>query len=407
MKKIMLGLVMLFHLTTIFADGYQLNVQSQKNVAMGHTGVGYLLDASSVHFNPGALAFLTTKYNFSGGCSLTFSDVRFSKLNSNYRASTNNSVGTPLYFYGAGRLNDKMVISLGVTTPYGNSLKWDKDWDGRYLIQDISLRAIAIQPTFSYQINDKLGIGVGVMITNGSVDLNKALPLESETGDGSVNLSGTTTAIGFNAGLFYQMNSKISVGVNYRSEMDMKIDDGNVNFNVPASMSSYFPNDNSFKAELPLPANLTVGVAYKLKSKWLFAVDIQHVYWSAYEELNFNFKNNTSLLADSSNPRNYKNTSIYRVGGQYKASELLTIRAGAYYDESPILDDYMTPETPGMDKIGVSCGASVNIGERLSVDASLLYIKGLKRDSGYKPAAFYGTYDSVAILPGVGLSYAF
>ncbi len=407
MKKIMLGLVMLFLLTNIFADGYQLNVQGNKNVAMGHTGVAFSLGASSVHFNPGALAFIPTRYDISFGGALTFSDVRFSKLNSEYRASTNNTIGTPFYLYGAGRLSDKIVVSLGVTTPYGNSLKWDKNWDGRYLIQDISLQAISVQPTFSYKINDKLGFGIGAMITYGSVELNKAIPLADEDGEGSANLTGETTAIGFNAGLYYKMNSKVSMGVNYRSEMNMKIEKGNVDFDVPSSMSSYFPNDNSFKSELPLPANLTVGMAYRVKKRWLLAVDVQRVYWSAYQDLNFDFKNNTTLLDDSSNPRNYKNTFIYRIGGQYRVTDFATLRIGAYYDESPISDDYLTPETPGMNKIGLSCGTSVKFKKRFTVDASLLYIKGLKRDSGYKPAEFYGTYDSVAVLPGVGLSYAF
>ncbi len=398
---------MLFSLTSIFAEGYQVNLQSQQNVAMGHTGVGYLLGASSVHFNPGALGFLATKFDFSVGSSFNFSEIRFSKQNSSYTASTNNPMSTPLYFYAAGRLNEKMVVSLGITTPFGSSLEWDKNWDGKYLIQNISLQAIVIQPTFSYRINEKLGFGVGAMITTGGVELNKALPLTDEAGDGSAHLSGETSAIGFNAGLYYQMNTKLSMGVNYRSKVNMVIDDGDADFDVPASMSDYFPEDNTFKGELPLPANLTFGLAYKLKEKWMLAIDIQKVYWSAYEQLDFDFSTNTSLLEDSSNPRNYSDTYIYRVGAQYKASEKVALRAGAYYDQSPVADNYMTPETPGMDKVGLSCGASVAVGKRLKVDASLLYIKGIKREAGYEPANFYGTYDSAAILPGIGLSYSF
>ena len=64
------------------------------------------------------------------------------KAPSVYEAKSDNPVGTPFYFYGATKVTDQLAIGLSVTTPYGNSLSWEKDWDGRYLIQDISLRAI-------------------------------------------------------------------------------------------------------------------------------------------------------------------------------------------------------------------------------------------------------------------------
>ena len=84
------------------AEGYQVNLQSQRQTGMGHTGTGLLLGSESMHFNPGALGFLSTKYNISGGVSGVLSNNTFQKESpSAYEAQTENPLGTPFYLYGA------------------------------------------------------------------------------------------------------------------------------------------------------------------------------------------------------------------------------------------------------------------------------------------------------------------
>ncbi len=407
MKKVIFLLFLVSTMLNIKAEGYQVNVQGQKNTAMGHTGTGLMLGSSAVHFNPGALGFMQKDYDFSVGGTLVFAQASYSSLNSTYQTETENPTGTPFYFYGAKKLNEKLVLALGVTTPYGNSLAWDENWTGRYLIQDISLKAIVTQPTLSYKINDKLGFGLGAMLVYGAVELNKALPASSETIQGAVQIKGSTIAAGFNAGIFYQFSEDLSVGIDYRSKVAMKMEDGDANFTVPSALSAYFPAENKFDSELPLPANLTFGLGYKVGDRLALAADLQYVFWSAYDQLTFDFKINTAQLQDSYNPREYKNTMIYRVGAEYKVSDKIVLRGGVYYDETPIQDDLLNPETPGMNKLGLSVGGSYLFSEKLSLDVSYLYIHGFEREATYTPANFAGTYNSRAIIPGIGLSYSF
>ena len=390
-----------------YAEGYQVNVQSQKNTAMGHTGTGLNLGGSSIHFNPGALGFMKKDFEFTFGGTAVFSTVSYSKTSSNYQAETESPVGTPFYAYAAKRINDNLVLGLGITTPFGNSLAWDENWAGRYLIQDISLSAIVAQPTASYKINDKLGFGAGIMVVLGAVDLNRALPVESDNNPGKVNMEGSAYAFGYNLGAFFQASEKLSLGLNFRSKVMVELTEGDANFTVPQALGNDFPAKNKFDAELPLPANLTLGLGYEVNEKLTLAADFQFVFWSAYEELFFDFKENTRLLQDSRNPRNYDNTIIYRLGAQYKQSQKLVLRAGIYFDETPISDDYLNPETPGMNKIGMSAGGSYQLTDRLTLDASMLFIKGLEREANYVPANFGGTYNSLGFIPGVGLTYSF
>ncbi len=410
MKKILLiGYLLFATYVAGHAEGYQVNLQGQRQTGMGHIGTGLSLGASSIHFNPGALSLMKSNWEFSVGVSPIFSSNTFQKQTpSVYEAYSDNPVGTPFSLYIAHKFNEKLAVGLGVTTPYGNSLVWGDDWDGRYLIQDISFSAIFLQPTISYKILDNLSIGAGFSIVPGSVELGKALPFVGQDGkEGGVDLSGSTIGYGFNVGVFFQASEKFSVGVDYRSQIDMNMEGGDAKFSVPTSMQGYFPADNTFSATLPLPANLVLGLGWKPNEKLTLGFDFQYVFWSVYQSLDFDFGTNTDALQDSENPRNFENSAVYRIGGEYHLNEKIDLRAGVYYDQTPIPEDYLTPETPGTDKIGMSVGASWYITDKLSLDVSFLYIYGTKREDGYKEADFYGTYYTNAIIPGFGLNYSF
>jgi long-chain fatty acid transport protein len=412
MKKILLmSCMIVMQQMFALAEGYQVNLQGQKQTGMGHIGTGLNLGASSMHFNPGALSMMEKKYEFSVGISPIFSDNTFQKVEpSVYQAESDNPTGTPFYFYGAAKLNEKLALGLGVTTPYGNSLVWGDNWDGRYLIQDIALQAIFIQPTVSYRLMDQLSVGAGFVVASGKVDLNKGLPFVDQQGnEGQANLTGSTIAYGFNAGVYYQPSEKWSFGVDYRSEIMMKMDEGDATFKVPVSMSGYFPKGTTFSAELPMPANLSVGIGWQATEKLLIGVDYQYVFWSAYQSLDFDFSNNDEnpVLRDSKNARNFTNSAVYRIGGEYKINSSFDARAGFYFDQTPIPEHYLSPETPGTDKLGFSAGASWYINDKLSLDVSFLYIHGNTRQDGYADTNFYGTYYTHAVIPGFGLNYAF
>ena len=167
-----------------------------------------------------------------------------------------------------------------------------------------------------------------------------------------------------------------------------------------------FP-DGKFDATLPLPSTTTLGLAYKLNDKLLVSAEGSFVQWSTYESLDFDFETNTDQLEDSKNARNYENAMIFRLGTQYSPNEDLDFRAGFYYDQTPIQDDYFNPETPNSDNIGITTGMSGHIGEHFGFDVSLLYIIGTERESEYVPAGFGGKYASRSVITGVGLNYTF
>ncbi len=404
MKKLTL-FVFLFAILSwsSMAGGYQVRLQGQKQTGMGLVGSPFALGASSIFYNPGGLSMMDKKFSFSAGVSGIMANAVFQKEATNYQARTDNPLGTPFYVYGAGKITDKLSIGLGVYTPFGSSAKWDDDWAGRYLIQSISLQAIYFQPTIGYKINDIISIGAGFVYAYGKVDLKKAIPYN----EGSyAELSGTTGNIGYNVGVMVRPTEKLSIGIDYRSKIIMKMEGGDATFKVPASLSTTIPEENKFDAELPMPANLDVGISYAFSEKFTLAVEMNYVMWSVYEDLTFTFEEQNELLG-SVNPRKYKDTFIGRIGGQYTLNDMFAFRAGLYYDPSPTDDDYFNPETVSLNTVAWTLGMSIAPVKNLSIDLSYLQLHGLETEKQYEPANFGGTYKVVTAIPGIGLSYNF
>jgi long-chain fatty acid transport protein len=204
----------------------------------------------------------------------------------------------------------------------------------------------------------------------------------------------------------FNPSKKLRIGMNYRSEIIMEARDGDATFNdYPTSTVP----STKFNADLPLPAELTVGLSYQVTDKLLFAFDYNRAMWSVYENLNVDFTN--TALQDSNNPRNYKNSSTYRLGTQYVANDKFTFRAGWYFDESPVQDGYFAPETPRNDSMGFTGGLTYKVNNKLGVDFSFLYLHFDEVDNSYDyvsdGSSFGGTYKSVVFSPGVGITYGF
>jgi len=479
MKKLVIVVLASILSLTAFAEGYQVNLLSTKQTGMGHVGVGMKLGAESMHFNPAGLAFLRTNMDFSLGISAIMAQAKYSY--DGYAAKTDNPVGTPLYAYAGFRIYDNLAAGISLTTPYGNSLKWPKNWAGAGLIQDISLKSYVIQPTLSYKITDRLSIGVGLQLAWGSVNLSRALmsardfqgigtivnglitqpglPIPEEMkemiGAMATMMQGTKVPpayarlegnahmkAGFNVGVMYDVCDQVTIGLSYRSKIKMRVKEGEAeltyaNQNIEnilaqievlsGQLGAILPpgtipsisipkyDQGSFHAELPLPSNTTLGVSYRPTDRWELALDLQYVGWNAYDSLNVYFNEDELGIAPIKAEKDYKNTMTYRIGASYRTTDRLVVRAGVYYDQSPIRKKLYNPETPGMDKLGLSAGLTFEPYKGLQFDVAFLYIQGFSRNGEYpyknvvtgEDEMFKGKYKSTAFSPSIGISYRF
>lgn len=444
MKKVIaLACLSMLPFTYAAAEGYQVNSQSAKQSGMGHVGAAMKLGAESMHFNPAGLGFLEKKVDLSAGISGVFASAEYSQ--GDYKHKSDNDPSTPMYLYAGFKIYDFLSAGISLTNPYGSAMNWGADWKGSYLIQDIALKSFSIQPTVSWKIMDRLSIGAGMMIMFGDFSMSRALLSSGELAamatqipqleplaqkyknitPVSVGLSGNSDIkLGYNIGAMFDLTNQITVGVSYRSKIKMGVSEGaavisyaNETELKPILGDKLPPLDKGyFQAELPLPSNVNVGVSYKPTESWILSGEVQFVGWGAYKSLDVKFKPSDEFgKYNITAPKEYKNTRIYRLGAQYAATGRLDVRLGTYFDESPVKDDFLNPETPSMNKLGLTAGASFRPVSQFSIDLAFSYVTGFGRDGSYsdkssvtgQPRKFEGHYDVHAFTPTIGLSYAF
>ncbi|PBQ31065.1 long-chain fatty acid transporter [Sphingobacteriaceae bacterium] len=389
------------------AQGYQVNLQGQVQQGMGGAGTAYMQDAAALFYNPGGASFLKGN-EISIGVSPTIPNGQFLDKNTGQTSRTKSPVSFPFAAYALFGAKDtsKLKFGLAVYTPFGSTVEWENGWIGRFALTRLQLQSIFFQPTVSYRLTSKLGIGAGFVYANGKVNLQKDIPVVDANGNyGHAELDGKANGYGFNAGIYYKPMEKFSVGLTYRSQVNMKIKEGDATFTVPSSLSSNFPN-GKFKAELPLPSVLTLGLAYDVTSKLALALDINYVGWKAYDTLSFDYETNTASLTDTKSARMYKNTLAFRLGGQYKITEAFALRLGVAYGITPVQNGYMTPETPDANRINYTIGLGYTIKKRFGVNASFLFTT-LKREDTNLETNMSGTYQTNVCIPGISLFYKF
>ena len=405
MKKFLLIFIISSPLL-INAQGFQVNLQGQKQQGMAGAGTGLMQDAAAVFFNPGGVSFLNGN-SASVGMTPTFANGTFLDADNNSTAHTNSPVGTPFTAYVVwGPDSSKFKFGFGVYTPFGSIASWDPTWTGRFALTYMKLQSIYYQPTVSYKVCDKLGIGAGFVYGTGDVEFKQDMPVVDANGkNGVADLKASAANYGYNIGVYYKPCEKLSVGLTYRSQITMNVKNGQATFTVPPSLASNFPS-GPFTSTLPLPQVATLGLGYVVNDKLSLAFDANFIGWKALDTIAFYYKDTTSALKPTKLPRDYKNTFAFRLGGQYQVNDKLTVRAGIALSLTPVPSGYVTPEVPDANKVNLTCGVGYKFCPKLIVDASLTF-ENLTRTDNNTALQLNGTYKTYILAPGLSVIYLF
>lgn len=400
-----------------YGGGYRVSLQGTRQVAMGHTGVGIVMDASNVFFNPAGLSFLKSKWAVSAGVSLLWSKLYYQDTRTYKQYQTQDPMGTPLDFYAAYKINEKLAVGLGLYTPFGSAVKWPEDWDGRALITSIDMKSLFFQPTLSYKVNDWLSLGGGMIFALSSVSLKRSHYLEE--GARVALHDGDASGFGYRLSVMAKPFKRWTFGVDYRSKVAIKAKKGNVTLNgfpkslLGAPWSVLVSEDDHFDATLPLAGELSAGLSFEATQKLLLALDLNYTFWKAYRALDIQFEKNRlgfeqgQFSTHAHSPRNYHNTFTYRLGAQYAFASDFTGRLGYYYDPSPSPDAYWSPETPSTDNQGFTAGFSYKLNTHLDFDAAYVYIHGRERSVNNQTEDFFGQVYTRAQVASFGFSLHF
>jgi long-chain fatty acid transport protein len=436
MKKAILAATAMSLSIAALAEGYQVNTLSTKQLGMGHTGTALHLGAESMIFNPAGMASMDNTIDVSASISPIFATAYATTGGQEYQ--TNNNASTPISACMAFSVYDFLKAGVAFYTPYGSSINWSENWPGAMMNQSVKLSSFTLQPTLAWQITPHLSIGAGAMLTWGTVDLNKGLlapgslaavnPLLEGITPASVNLKGMASlTCGYNVGVMYDINDQWSVGVNYRSEMGLRVKSGTATVSYCtdavrqlAESSVGLIDAANFTSKMPAVSILNFGVAYKPNEKWTFAADGQLSFWSQYKELNIEF-DLPEVLQQRFNQqitKNYSNSWTIHLGAEWHTTSRLDLRAGMMIDTTPVNSEYYNPETPGMTKLEPGVGLSFRPIKNLSINAAFMYVAGLGKDGAScsytavnpltgtaEQKTFTADYRVHALIPSIGLTF--
>ncbi len=406
MRKLFTGMLFLSPLA-LFGQGYQLNLQGARQIGMGSTGLASPNDATALFTNPGSAVFVEGN-GVTVGASAAISKGTFTDANSNVVSHSDNPLVTPFSASAAfGSKNGKWKYGLSVYTPFGSTMRWEPESVGRFETKEISLVAVSFQPTVSYKVTDKLGLGLGLIYTYGHVNIQKDVPVQFENGSfGDANIDAKAGGYGVNAGLHFKANDNLSLAFSYRSRQRMESTSGTATFNVPASVGGNFPNQ-AITATLPLPQIFGVGASYKFCNDLKANAEVYLSDWTKYDTIRVNYTQSPVAGTNSADLiRNYKYGYSFRAGLEYTPERRYELRAGVMYSVSPIQKGYVNPDVPDANRLNPSVGASYWFSKNFKVDAALLAEFITRKDKNVI-SGIDGTYNFNIFLPTLGLTYNF
>jgi long-chain fatty acid transport protein len=426
LKRALVVLVALLVCTVAtFGGGYQVNEHGARAMGMGGAFVAQAADGSAIFFNPAGLGF-QKGLHIMAGTTVILPSTKFS-------ASTETSMNSLTFFpsnaYVTYGMDNGLSFGIGMFNPYGLGTEWPSNWAGRQQAVKTDLQTFYINPTIAYQVSDRLSIGFGFSYVFGNVKLTERVPTLSAlapaptpaANDGTISLDGDGHDFNWNVGVLYKPTKDLSIGVSYRSETKVEFS-GTAAFTDMQAIQALFPGGTG-KTTLPFPSSLYAGIAYNFTEDLTLEADIQLVGWSAYDKLLLNIPvgpasplTGQPLQGPTTLVKNWKNSSLYRVGGEYRM-EKLAIRAGVIYDQTPQPDAYVEPMLPDANRIEFVAGLGYKLSDNFTIDGAFQFISFSDRTGTVtSKTALYpfvpaqnvkGTYKSSANLIGVDLSYNF
>lgn len=388
---------------------FQINYQAMRQAGMGNVGTGWILDASSAFYNPSALALQYNNNIQIGGCAIQRYVAFQAQYPNAYSTLMNPSLLTPVYGYASLHItrHSPFAFGLAVNTPFQTNVQWESDWKGRFIVQNHGISTLAIQPTFSFRFNEHFSIGVApVFCLSGYVHSQSIQILAPQSIDGSMEFAAQGRGWGANVGIMYRPNERFSVGASYRSAIDMQYKKGQLTFNVPATAKNYYPNQ-SIATHFRLPSVASIGFVYRPHNKILVAADVNYIGWQVFDSLNIAYSTKDENYKGYREVMNFRNSYAVKFGIEFMPTHFFSLRFGSHYELSPVRDEYVSPAYPDANKIGLTTGVGIVLGQKIYIDIAGGYAFTGDRTALYKQAAFAGVYKANAYMGGIGVRYAF
>lgn len=427
-----IGILAALACTQAMASGFQLRENSIQALGRAYAGsASDTGDAAVVNNNPAAMTMFTE--------TTVQSDVTVIDLSGHFTGGGHDALGRPLSGGNGGNLGGAtpvpalhIIVPMGnfafgaaVTSPFGLKTEYDPGWVGRYQALKSDLRTYDLTLAGAYKFNDMFSVGAGLIVQRANAELTNAVdfgailtpatyPLfQPQSADGLARIKGNDTSLGWEVGLLFHPGQNTSIGLNYRSKINHTIS-GNADFTVPAGAQAVFTaihspffQDSKATAGLSTPSVATFSITQKFTDSFSLSANIERTGWSSLQQLRVQF---ASPQPDSTETFNWRNTTLFSVGGDFKLSDTVTLRAGVARDTTPTSNTYRDPRLPDNNRTIYSIGMGWQPSKNVSWNAGYMHIaisKASVNNVAATGSTLVGSFDGSANLFGVSGTFSF
>jgi long-chain fatty acid transport protein len=399
---------------------YSSELISSKSLGMGGVGTaGATDDVDASYTNPAALTALPGTQVTIGGTYVNAKPAFTDAATGDVTGARATSVFIPNFGVSTQLLGGKLAAGLSVVTPYGLETHWDGDSPMRYAATDARLRIIDITPAVAYKVCDAFSVGAGADYydtTDGQLARSVNLSGFGQP-DAHSNMNATGGGWGYHMGVTLKPNEQNQIGLVYHSNVKMNLTGNLLVSGFNPGVFGVSQVTANVAAPVFIPQNLQLGYAYKPNDKWTIEADAAWYDWYAARQLGIAFTNvsagGAALVGTGSTTNfNPRNTLNFAVGANYKASDVLQVRGGAYYEAASLPETAFDPAFADMPRYGLTVGGTYAFTSAFSAD--LAYnavffhsrsINGTQNVNGNE--GYSGSFSSFANIVSANLNYKF
>jgi long-chain fatty acid transport protein len=194
----------------------------------------------------------------------------------------------------------------------------------------------------------------------------------------SSDYTGKAKATGFagKLGFTYKASPTVTIGGTYHSKTslgDMETSSNGASFTT--NISSATPGKISV-VNFQWPETYGLGIAVQASPSLMIAADVKHIGWQDVMK-NFNMTFSSPALGpvpiQMSMPQNWDDQTVFQLGLAYKATDALTLRAGASFTDNPIPDSTMNFLFPAIEKNHYTAGVGYDFSKDSGLNFSLQF----------------------------------
>lgn len=294
-------------------------------------------------------------------------------------------------------VNDQLTYGIALGAIAGSGFEYGDKWRGRTLVTENGLQIAGITNAFSFRLNERVSLGLGLGVIYGRFHQDLDLPsLSASAGSDIANvitfvglaqecsgppaliracrlaalqesgldpesasetLVSIASYLGGEQGAIVELKgddfgTQVNIGVTYSIDENNRIGftyhlNPNLEFDGDATIYGQLLSDDIYQRNQTyltwdLPNRAILSGHHKINHNTEFFWDFERVFFDIFEENEIHIDHYPTI----SLTRNFKDANRYAIGAQYNATSKYTFQFGLSYDESPVDDGDRNPDIP-------------------------------------------------------------